>query len=341
MHIPFNIDQFKQKKRNLIGFWIFIFLCCISLFAEFIANDKPFLLSYKGTVYTPLWTSYSEKDLGGELETEANYRDPYVQELIEAHGWMLWPLIPFSYDTVNYDLQGPAPAPPSSTNWLGTDDQGRDLLARLIYGVRFSLVFGISLMIISTLIGFCMGAIQGYFGGYTDLFLQRFVEIWGGLPILFILIVLFSLTSPDFWWLLGTLSLFKWIILVPVVRGEFLKARNFEYVKAAKAMGIPSTHIIFRHILPNVMGAPLSLTPFILTLGISLLTTLDFLGLGLPPGSPSLGEVLHQGQNNLYAPWIGISGFITLSLLLGSLIFIGEGIRDAFRTNTNSSMTLL
>ncbi|MEI8320455.1 MAG: ABC transporter permease [Alphaproteobacteria bacterium] len=338
MNIQFNTARFKSNKRSVWGLWIFSFLLIISLLAKFIANDKPLLVSYKQKLYSPLFFSYSEQEFGGDFETEANYRDPHVKNLIQSKGWMLWAPIPYSYDTVNYELDRPAPSAPTTDNWLGTDDQGRDLLARLIYGTQFSIFFGLSVIVISALIGFFMGAVQGYFGGYVDLILQRFMEIWSGLPVLFILIILSSLTAPTFGWLLLIISLFQWMILVPIVRVEFLKTRNFEYVKAAKAMGIPSLTIILGHILPNIIGAPLSLIPFMLTLSISLLTTLDFLGIGLPLGSPSLGEILHQGKNNLHAPWIGISGFTTLSLLLCNLIFIGEGIRDGFRTQTPQPM---
>jgi microcin C transport system permease protein len=309
--------------------------------AEFIANDKPLFVYYKSHCYFPVFKQYPERDFGGTFETEANYRDPFVKKLIEKEGWMLWPLIPYGYDTVNYELTRSVPAPPSAENWLGTDDQGRDLLARLIYGCRFSILFGLSVMMLSAVIGFFMGAIQGYFGGYVDLILQRFTEIWAGLPILFLLITLSSLMEPGFWSLLLLMGLFKWMMIVPIVRAEFLRARNFDYVRAAKSLGIGSTSIILRHILPNIVSAPLTLLPFVLITAISLLSTLDFLGFGLPAGSPSLGEILYQGKNNLSAPWIGISSFVTLSVLLSSLVFIGEGVREAFRPNQMSGDTLL
>lgn len=333
--------RFSKRKRSVISLVCFLTLFFISMGAELIANDKPLFVYYKGHSYFPVFKQYPEHDFGGAFETEANYRDPFVQKLIKKEGWMIWPLIPYGYDTVNYELTRSVPAPPSFENWLGTDDQGRDLLARLIYGCRFSILFGLSVMMLSAVIGFFMGAIQGYFGGYVDLILQRFTEIWAGLPILFLLITLSSLMEPGFWSLLFLMGLFKWMMIVPIVRAEFLRARNFDYVRAAKSLGIGSMSIILRHILPNVVSAPLTLLPFVLITAISLLSTLDFLGFGLPAGSPSLGEILHQGKNNLSAPWIGISSFVTLSVLLSSLVFIGEGVREAFRPNQMSGDTLL
>ncbi len=336
-----KFERFSKRKRSVISLVCFLILFFISMGAEFIANDKPLFVYYKKHCYFPVFKQYPERDFGGSFETEANYRDLFVKKLIEKEGWILWPLIPYGYDTVNYELTRSVPAPPSAENWLGTDDQGRDLLARLIYGCRFSILFGLSVMMLSAVIGFFMGAIQGYFGGYVDLILQRFTEIWAGLPILFLLITLSSLMEPGFWSLLFLMGLFKWMMIVPIVRAEFLRARNFDYVRAAKSLGIGSTSIILRHILPNIISAPLTLLPFVLITAISLLSTLDFLGFGLPAGSPSLGEILHQGKNNLSAPWIGISSFITLSVLLSSLVFIGEGIREVFRPNQMSGDTLL
>lgn len=302
----------------------------VALGAEGIANDKPLLIWYKGGLYAPVAVMYPETTFGGEFETETDYRDPYVKKLIDAQGWMIWPLIPFSYDTINYQLKTPAPSAPTFENWLGTDDQGRDVLARLIYGFRLSILFGLLLTVLSSIVGISMGAIQGYFGGKTDLILQRVIEIWGSLPSLYILIIFAAMFVPGFWTLLIILLLFSWVQLVDVVRAEFLRARNFDYVRAAKAMGVTDPVIMVRHVLPNAMVATLSMLPFVLTGSITALTSLDFLGLGLPPGSPSLGELLSQGKNNLSAPWLGITAFVTLAFMLTLLTFIGEAVRDAF-----------
>lgn len=301
-----------------------------ALGAEGIANDKPLLIWYKGGLYAPVAVMYPETTFGGEFETETDYRDPYIKELINAQGWMIWPLIPFSYDTINYQLKTPAPSAPTFENWLGTDDQGRDVLARLIYGFRLSILFGLLLTVLSSIVGISMGAVQGYFGGKTDLILQRVIEIWGSLPSLYILIIFAAMFVPGFWTLLIILLLFSWVQLVDVVRAEFLRARNFDYVRAAKAMGVTDPVIMVRHVLPNAMVATLSMLPFVLTGSITALTSLDFLGLGLPPGSPSLGELLSQGKNNLSAPWLGITAFVTLAFMLTLLTFIGEAVRDAF-----------
>ena len=298
--------------------------------AEFISNDKPLLVSYEGHWYYPVFKSYPETTFGGDFETEANYREPSVAELINQKGYMIWPINRYSYNTINYDLNQSAPSPPSRENWLGTDDQGRDVVARIIYGFRISVLFGLTLTIFSSIIGVLAGAVQGYFGGLTDIIFQRFIEIWDGLPVLFLLIIMGSLVEPNFWWLLGLMLLFSWMALVSVVRVEFLRARNFEYVKAARAMGLPTPIIMFRHVLPNAMVATLTYMPFILNGSITTLTSLDFLGFGLPPGSPSLGEMLAQGKDNLHAPWLGITAFLVIATLLSLLIFIGEGVRDAF-----------
>lgn len=327
--IPYG--RFFVHRRSVIAFWAFTSLLVVSLMANIIANDKPLMIYHDGNMFFPVFSFHSEKEFGGTFETEANYKDPYVKQLIQKGGWALWPLIPYGFNTVNYELNRPAPAPPSLENWLGTDDQGRDLLARLIYGYRFSIIFSLTLTTFSVVMGFIIGALQGYFGGITDLLAQRFMEIWSGFPIIFLLIILYSVVEPNFWWLLFFMGLFKWMMIVPVVRAEFLKARNFDYVRAAKAMGVSPMKIMFRHIMPNVISAPLTMIPFILISSISMLATLDFLGFGLPLGSPSLGEILNQGKNNLTAPWIGISGFVSLSILLVSLVFIGEGVRDSFR----------
>ena len=322
--------NFKSIKRGYGSLIIFTVLFIVSLFAELIANDKPILVYYDGAVYMPILESYPETTFGGEFESEADYRDPFVSELIRDQGWILWPLIPFSYDTINYDLETPAPSAPSADNWLGTDDQGRDVLARLIYGFRISVLFGLLLTLSSSILGIAAGALQGYFGGLTDLLFQRFIEIWSGLPVLFLLIILASFIEPGFWSLLTIMLLFSWMALEGVVRAEFLRARNFEYVRAARALGVATPIIIFRHLLPNAMVATLTFLPFILSGSITTLTALDFLGFGLPPGSPSLGEMLAQGKANLQAPWLGITAFCVLAFMLSLLVFIGEAARDAF-----------
>jgi microcin C transport system permease protein len=285
---------------------------------------------YDGGFYMPIFATYPETSFGGEFETEADYRDPYVQEKISEKGWTLWPPVRYSYATVNRNLDRPAPAPPSADNWFGTDDQARDVLARLIYGFRISVLFGLILTILSSIVGVIAGAIQGYFGGWIDLIFQRFIEIWSGLPELYLLIILASIIVPNFWWLLGLLLLFQWTSLVGVVRAEFLRARNFDYVRAAKALGLDDIRIMFRHVLPNAMVATLTFMPFILSGSVVALTSLDFLGFGLPPGSPSLGELLNQGKANLQAPWLGITSFFILAIMLSLLVFIGEAVRDAF-----------
>ncbi len=325
-----RVRTFKANRRGYWSLWIFSVLFLLTLFADVIANDKPLLLRYAGAFYFPLFSAYPETVFGGFLETEADYSDPEVQELIEAKGWILWPLIPFSYDTICYDLPTPAPSAPTWTNWLGTDDQARDVVARLIYGFRISVLFGLALTLISSAIGIAAGAIQGYFGGRIDLYFQRFIEIWSSLPTLYLLIILASVVQPNFWWLLGLLLLFSWTELVRVVRAEFLRTRNFDYVRAARALGASDLSIMFNHILPNAMVATLTFLPFILSGAITSLTALDFLGFGLPPGSASLGELLNQGKNNLSAPWLGLSGFFVIALMLSLLIFVGEAVRDAF-----------
>ena len=325
-----RLDAFRANRRAWWSLWIFLALFLVTLPAEFVANDKPLLVRYDGRFYFPVLRSYPETTFGGFFETEAQYRDPEVQALIREKGWLVWPPIPYSYDTHVRDLPGPAPSPPSSRNWLGTDDQARDVVARLVYGFRISVLFGGILTLLSSLIGIAAGAVQGYFGGRVDLFFQRFIEIWSSLPTLYLLIILASVVRPSFWWLLGLLLLFQWMSLVPVVRAEFLRTRNFDYVRAARALGARDTTIMVRHILPNAMTAALTFLPFILSASITSLTALDFLGFGLPPGSPSLGELLNQGKNNLTAPWLGLSGFFVIAILLSLLVFIGEGVRDAF-----------
>ncbi|NQV21867.1 MAG: ABC transporter permease [Rhodospirillales bacterium] len=324
-------QNFRANRRGYWSLWIFLILFTATLFAELIANDKPILIKHDGAFYTPVFVAYTETTFGGEFETEADYRDPFVQDLIhDSGGWIVWPAVRYGYGTINYNLPVPAPAPPSAENWLGTDDQGRDVVARLIYGFRISVLFGLTLTIFSSVIGVAAGAVQGYFGGWLDLLFQRFIEIWSGLPILFLLIILASVVEPNFWWLLLLLLMFSWMSLVGVVRAEFLRARNLDYVKAARALGVGNLTIMRKHVLPNAMVATLTFLPFILNGSITTLTSLDFLGFGLPPGSPSLGELLAQGKANLQAPWLGISGFLVLALMLSLLIFIGEAVRDAF-----------
>jgi microcin C transport system permease protein len=325
-----RLAGFRASRRGYWSLWIFSALFGLSLIAEGLANDRPLLLRYDGRLYVPVVRAYPETAFGGVLPTEADYRDPAVQRLVEARGWMAWPPIPFRYDTIDWALPGPAPAPPSARHWLGTDDQGRDLLARLIYGFRISVLFGLVLTLASSLIGVAAGAVQGYFGGWTDLLFQRFIEIWSGLPILYLLIILASIVQPSFWWLLGLMLLVSWMSLVGVVRAEFLRARNLDYVRAARALGVRSPVIMARHLLPNAMVATLTFLPFILNGAITTLTSLDFLGFGLPPGSASLGEVLAQGKANVQAPWLGLTGFFVLAVMLSLLIFIGEAVRDAF-----------
>ncbi len=326
-----RLRNFRANRRGFISLWIFLAIFAISLPAEFLANDKPLLVHYDGSYYFPVLKTYPETVFGGDFETEAEYREQDVQELITAKGgWMIWPPVRYSYGTVNLNLKVPAPAPPSAENWLGTDDQARDVTARALYGFRISVLFGLTLTFFGSIIGISVGAVQGYFGGWVDLLFQRFIEIWSGLPQLFLLIIMASVVTPNFWWLLGIMLLFGWMSLEGVVRAEFLRARNFEYVRAARAMGVGNFTIIRRHVLPNAMVASLTFLPLILSGSITSLTALDFLGFGLPPGSPSLGELLAQGKANLQAPWLGFTATVTLAVMLTLLIFIGEAVRDAF-----------
>ncbi|MCU0830561.1 MAG: ABC transporter permease [Rhizobiaceae bacterium] len=345
--------NFKANRRGYWSLWLFGILFVLTLFAELLANDKPLIASYKGEILFPVVIAYPEEKFGGFLAV-TDYRDPVIQEEIEANGWMVWPPIRYSYRTVNSEIPSSAPTKPSwmysieercarypggvddpnctigNWNWLGTDDQARDVLARVIYGFRVSVLFGLILTAASAVIGVAAGAVQGYFGGWTDLLMQRFIEIWSSVPVLYLLLIIAAVLPPGFWILLGIMLLFSWVGFVGIVRAEFLRARNFEYVNAARALGVPNRTIMFRHLLPNAMVATLTFLPFILNGSISTLTSLDFLGFGLPPGSPSLGELLAQGKNNLQAPWLGLSGFIVISLMLSLLIFIGEATRDAF-----------
>lgn len=327
--------KFRANRRGFYAFIIFCFVFFLSLGAEFIANDKPLVIRYEGRWYFPIVETYPETTFGGSFATAADYRDPFLQERIREKGFYLMPLIPYSYDTINYNLPEPAPSAPTRQNWLGTDDLGRDVLARLIYGLRASLIFGLLLTAISSVIGIFAGAVQGYFGGRLDLFAQRFLEIWGSLPQLFVLIIVSSIIAPSFWTLLFVLLLFSWTALVPVVRAEFLRARNFDYVRAAHALGVPNFVIIFKHIFPNAMVATLTYLPFILSGAVVSLTALDFLGFGLPPGEPSLGDLVRQGKDNLQAPWLALSAFAALAFLLTVLVFIGEAVRDAFDPRKN------
>ncbi|UCD68530.1 MAG: ABC transporter permease [Betaproteobacteria bacterium] len=325
-----RLQNFCANRRGLWSFWIFLALLAATLPAEFIANDKPIIVSYQGSFYMPIFRAYPETTFGGQFETEADYRDPYVASKIDEAGWMIWPLVPYSYRTVAWDLPAPAPSPPDSGHWLGTDDQARDVVARVIYGFRISVLFGFILTIISAVIGVAAGAVQGYFGGWVDLLAQRFIEIWAGMPTLYLLIILASVVEPNFWWLLVLLLLFSWMGFVGVVRAEFLRARNFDYVRAARALGLSDRMIMSRHVLPNAMVATLTFMPFTLAGSVTVLTSLDFLGIGLPAGSPSLGELLAQGKANLQAPWLALTGFFVIALMLSLLIFIGEAVRDAF-----------
>lgn len=314
-------------------------LFCLTLPAEFLANDTPLIVRFDGGYYFPVLVSYPETLFGGDFETEAEYRDEFIQDLINEKGWMIWPPVPYSYRTINYDLPEPAPSSPTADNLLGTDDQGRDVAARLIYGFRISLLFGLALTLFSSIVGVAAGAVQGYYGGWIDLIFQRIIEIWAGLPTLFLLIILASIVEPTFWRLLGLLLLFSWLSLVGVVRAEVLRARSLDFVRAARALGVSEVQIIRRHVLPNAMVSTFTFLPFILTGSVTALTSLDFLGLGLPPGSPSLGELLNQGKQNLQAPWLAFTSFISLAVMLSLLVFIGEGVRDAFDPRKTSLRT--
>lgn len=325
-----RIRRFKSNRLGYFSFWLFIIIFALSLAANLIANDKPLLVGYKGSIYVPVLKDYPETAFGGVFETTAEYRDPIVRQLINKDGWMVWPLIPFSAQTPNLDLAVPLPAPPSAQNWLGTDDQGRDVLARVLYGLRVSLLFGLLLTAASTVLGVLVGAIQGYYGGLVDLIGQRILEVWGGLPMLFMVMILVSMFTPSVYWLFLIMLLFGWPSLVGLIRAEFLRARNLDYVRAARALGVRDSAIMFRHILPNAISSSLSQIPFMLTASIVSLTALDFLGYGLPPQSASLGELLEQGKNNLDAVWLILTGFFVMALVLSLLVYIGEAARDAF-----------
>ncbi|MCX8133837.1 MAG: ABC transporter permease [Roseococcus sp.] len=327
-----RLANFRANRRGMISLWIFGLLFLLTLFAEVIANDRPLVARVEGRWFFPVLVDYAESEVvANGLPTRADWKDRDFQaDIAAAGGWMVWPLIPFSHATIVRDLPTPAPSPPSARNWLGTDDQARDVLARVIYGFRISVLFGFTLTILASIIGIAAGAVQGYYGGLTDLLFQRFIEIWSGMPQLFLLIILASVIEPSFWTLLVFLLLFSWMSLVGVVRAEFLRGRNLDYVRAARALGVTDARLMFRHILPNAMVATLTFLPFILSGSVTVLASLDFLGFGLPPGSPSLGELLSQGKNNLQAPWLAFTGFIVLGGVLTLLIFIGEAVRDAF-----------
>ncbi|WP_420839887.1 ABC transporter permease [Allorhizobium sonneratiae] len=348
-----RLGNFRANRRGYWSFWMFLVLFVLSLGAEFIANDRPIIASYKGELLFPIFVNYPESKFGGFLAV-TDYRSDFVSKEIDEHGWMVWPPIRYSYNTVNSYIPHSAPTRPfwlmskeercsayplgvkdpncilGNMDWLGTDDQARDVLARMIYGFRISVLFGLALTAASAVIGVTAGAIQGFFGGWTDLLMQRFIEIWSSMPVLYILLIIASILPPGFWVLLGIMLLFSWVHFVGIVRAEFLRARNFEYVNAARALGVGNWTIMFRHLLPNAMVATLTFLPFILSGSIATLTSLDFLGFGMPPGSPSLGELIAQGKRNLQAPWLGLTAFFTLSIMLSLLIFIGEAVRDAF-----------
>lgn len=325
-----RLHNFRENSRGYWSFWIFLTLFITSLGAEFIANDRPIAAKYNGKYYFPAFVEYSETEFGGDFITAADYRDPFVKNKIEENGWMVWPPIRYSYNTIDFALFGAAPTKPDRTHWLGTDDHGRDVLAGLIYGFRISVLFGLLLTLLSSIIGVAAGALQGYFGGLVDLLFQRGIEIWSGFPVLYLLIILSSIIEPNFGWLLMLMLLFSWMSLVGVVRAEFLRGRKFEYVVAAQALGASEISVMFKHLLPNAMISTFTFLPFILSGSVVTLTSLDFLGFGLPPGSPSLGNLLAQGKANLQAPWLGISGFAIVGVMLSLLIFIGEAMRDAF-----------
>ena len=330
---PLMRSRLQRFKENKLGFGcliLFMLIFVLSLVAELIANDKPLLVSYQHELYMPVFKAYPETIFGGVFETEADYKDPAVQQLIHHQGWAIWPLITYSYQTPNLELAIPVPSPPSAQNWLGTDDQGRDVLARILYGLRVSLLFGFALTFAAAILGIVVGAVQGYYGGWIDLLGQRLLEVWGGLPTLFMVMILVSMFTPNVYWLFLIMLFFGWTTLVGLVRAEFLKARHLDYVRAARSLGVTDRTLIFRHILPNAMSSSLSQLPFMLTANITALTALEFLGYGLPPDAASLGELLLQGKTNLNAPWLALSGFFTLALVLSLLIYIGEATRDAF-----------
>lgn len=329
------LHKFRKNKRAYWALYLLTFILLLSLFSELIANDKPLILKYKNNFYFPVVKEYTDLDFGGDFPTPADYKDSLIAENIQKNGWAIYPIIPFSFNTVDYNLNVPTPSAPTAKHWLGTDDEGRDIAARILYGIRLSVLFAVLLTLFSSVIGIAVGAVQGYFGGKLDILMQRFLEIWEAMPQLFVLIIVASIFEPTFLTLLIIMLLFAWTGLVGVVRAEFLRVRNFEFVKAAKALGVNNFRIIYRHILPNALVSTVTFIPFLLSEAIVALTALDFLGLGLSQDYPSLGDLVRQGKDNLQAPWIGISIFITLSMLLTLLIFIGEGLRDVLDTRKN------
>ena len=325
-----RFETFRRNRRGWWSLWIFLVLFGLSLIAEFLANDKPILVQYDGQLYFPVIQAVPETEYGGFFETEAEYKDPEVQSLIQEKGWMIWPPVRYSYDSLVLDLESPAPTAPDTRHWLGTDDQARDVVARTIYGFRISVLFGLCLVLMTGVIGVAVGLTQGYFGGMTDLLGQRVIEVWISLPTLYLLIILASIVQPNFWWLLAIMVAFGWTGFVGPIRAETLRARNLDFVKASKALGVSDPVIMLRHILPNAMVATLTFMPFVLSGAVVSLASLDFLGFGLPPGSPSLGELIKQGKENLQAPWLGLTAFFTVGIMLTLLVFIGEAVRDAF-----------
>ncbi len=330
-----KVRIFYKNKRAFWSLVLFGIIFLLSLFSELIANDKPLIVKYNNQILFPAFTTYSDAFFGGDFPTPADYNDKLIKEQIATHGWMIMPPIPYSFNTVDYYLETATPSAPDKKHWLGTDEEGRDIVARLLYGIRLSVIFAFVLTVISSALGIFIGAVQGYFGGKIDLIFQRVIEIWDSLPQLFILIIIASVFLPTFWSLLVILLLFSWTGLTGMVRAEFLRLRNFEFVKAAKVLGVSNFRIMFRHILPNALVTSVTFIPFIMAEAITSLSALDFLGLGLPTDYPSLGDLVRQGKDNLQAPWIGISIFVVLSGLLSMLIFIGEGIRDALDTRKN------
>ncbi|MCE9872928.1 microcin C ABC transporter permease [Hafnia alvei] len=323
-------QRFKTNRRGYWSMWIFLLVFIMSLGSELIANDKPLLLRYDQHWYTPFLVNYPETTFGGDFKTATDYQDPLIRSNIEQHGWAIWAPIRYSYNSINFATEVPFPSPPSAQHWLGTNENGNDILAQVLYGLRVSILFGLMLTVLSSVIGITVGATQGFYGGKVDLIGQRFIEVWSGMPTLFLIILLSSVVQPNFWWLLAITVIFGWMGLVGVVRAEFLRTRNFDYIRAARAMGVGDRTIMLRHMLPNAMVATLTFLPFILCGAITTLTSLDFLGFGLPTGSPSLGSLLLQGKNNLQAPWLGITAFAVLAILLSLLIFMFEAVRDAF-----------
>ena len=328
--IQARLQRFRQNRLGYFCFILFSLIFVLSLGANLIANEKPLLVKYQQALYFPVFKAYPETTFGGVFESEADYKDPVVQQLIDDHGWAIWPVIRYAAQTPNLDLAVPVPSAPTAQNWLGTDDQGRDVFARILYALRVSLLFGFALTVLSAVIGIFVGAIQGYYGGWIDLIGQRILEVWGGLPMLFMVMILVSIFTPSVYWLFLIMLFFGWTTLVNLVRAEFLRARNLDYVRAARALGVSDARIMVRHILPNAISSSLSQLPFMLTANITALAALDFLGLGLPADTASLGEILLQGKNNLDAPWLALAGFFTLAIVLSLLIYIGEAARDAF-----------